>query len=139
MDVANKQRDNLLQTKTLELQRSGNCEDEEETSKTIHCPFCGITIFASTTFRGRGAKQTNLSKEEEEQAQHPLRECSKHNKARAKLKSKRRNSTDTANGCSKYGKANDHHHKRPLQNVSKLETQQDEKVQLNCGKMARAP
>ena len=85
------QRDNLLETKTLDLQRSGNCEDEEETSETIHCPFCGMTFFAGTTFCGRGAKQTNLSQEQEESAQHPLQERFNYNTARAKLEIRAQN------------------------------------------------
>ena len=52
---------------TIDLQREGNFEKDETTSKRIQCLFCSMDLVAGTTFCVRGAKETYLPKGQEEQ------------------------------------------------------------------------
>ena len=57
-----------------DLQRKGNLEEEGNTSSRVQCQCCNMANVVGTTFCACGAKQENLSKEQEEQARTSLQE-----------------------------------------------------------------
>ena len=96
---------------TLDLQKQGHTEEDEQDSKRIPCPFCSMAFDASTTFCVCGATQSKFSKGKKEQT-HISLDGFDHVQALAKHEIPPQNRRSNINGQSKeqqhYGKAKGH-------------------------------
>ena len=107
----------------MDLQRNGNFEDDEKTSNVMQRPVCSTDFVAGTTFCACGAKQTTLSKEQEEQAPHSLQEgfaCIQaliSQSSRYDLELLRGNVYGQSRAQQQCGKVKDHHQKAVAKGV----------------------
>ena len=97
---------------TLELQNKGNIEENEKTSKRVHCPYNNMDNVEGTILCVCGAKQPNLLQEQEKLAGTSLQEGFAHIQALTKLEIRPPNLRGNVDGQSRaqqqFGKAQHH-------------------------------